>query len=456
MLRKFCLILWGLLALVSLAACDSSGGEATRPTPAATAALPTDTAAPSTPAPPTPIQESQATATVAPATSAPTATSAPQGNVIPRLSAGQPVTLTLIQMADATTGWAVGQSVNDPHDHVLHTTDGGTTWRDVTPPEPIDPAATLGQGATAFFLNADQGWLTYYDRVGAPPAQARVWSTHDAGQTWAVSEPLDISDAESYSPSDLVMLAGEPAGWLLVHAGVGLSHDYVYVFATTDGGLTWKRVVDPFQENLPTACGKTGMMFVDAQTGWVTGDCGGVVPGAPYLQATTDGGQTWQAVELPAPADTSDLFTNQNYYCGTYGLQFVAPQTGMLVVRCGDLNTLSAKAWLYTTADGGQTWSGNPLPATYNYFYTGSPSLFLDPSLGWVLADDASGGGQVFRTQDGGQTWTLVKKLTWVGTLDFVDAQTGWAIAKAGEAVALVSTSDGGNKWIEIKPQVAP
>jgi photosystem II stability/assembly factor-like uncharacterized protein len=332
----------------------------------------------------------------------------------------------------------------------------------VTPPQPIDPAATLGQGATAFFLSADYSWLTYYDRMGAPPTiPALMWSTHDAGQTWAASEPLDISDAESYFPSDLVILADEQAGWLLVHAGVGLGHDYVYVFATTDGGLTWERVVDPFLENLPTACGKTGMNFVDAQTGWVTGDCGGMVPGAPYLQATTDGGQTWRAVELPAPADTPDLFSADNFsaVCGTYWLQFTSATEGAFAAKCIMVDASVTQGWLYTTADAGQTWAIQALPATHNnssrYFYTRALQ-FLDPAQGWILTDGDADGSQLYQTQDGGQTWTLLKKLGWMGQLDFVDAQTGWAVARAGDAVALVRTTDGGSKWVEIKPQIAP
>ena len=34
-------------------------------------------------------------------------------------------------------------------------------------------------------------------------------------------------------------------GWLLVHGGAGMSHDYIYVYGTVDGGASWFSQVDP-------------------------------------------------------------------------------------------------------------------------------------------------------------------------------------------------------------------
>ena len=56
-----------------------------------------------------------------------------------------------------------------------------------------------------------------------------------------------------------------------------------------------------------------------------------------------------------------------------------------------------------------------------------------------------------------------MKKLGWIGQLDFVDSQTGWAVAQAcpdadcfTRLVALVNTADGGGRWSEIKPEAVP
>src|SRR5574341_277921 len=311
---------------VLLTGCGSPAAEP--PTLAATQPPPTPapTLTPS-PASPTRAPATQLSPSPSPAPStatpiaSPTApastpeTGGPASNPIAHLTAGQPVTVTAVHMLDANTGWAVAAGgTGDPDDHLLRTTDGGATWRDVTPPENNDPSAPLAKAAIGFFLDAGTAWVAYYDRTAGPAVVSPVvWRTTDAGQTWAASQTLDVSDGEFYSPSDMVFVDGR-TGWLLAHAGAGMMHDYVFVFATSDGGQTWNRIVDPFMDTLPQSCGKTAMIFADAQTGWVTGDCQGVQPGAPYLQKTVDAGRTWQAVELPPRSEehTSELQSPTN------------------------------------------------------------------------------------------------------------------------------------------------
>src|SRR5205085_8257280 len=67
---------------------------------------------------------------------------------------------------------------------------------------------------------------------------------------------------------------------------------------------------------------------------------------------------------------------------------------------------------------------------------------FIDPAHGWA----AGAAGFVYRTSDGGTTWTA----SWTGTratllaVDFVDSQYGWAV---GAEATVVSTHDGGLTW---------
>ncbi len=455
-----------MMAAVLLTAC---GSPATKPpTLAATQSLPTraptltpslvsPTRAPATQLPLSPSPgPSPATPAASPTAPASTPeTGGPAINPIAHLTAGQPVTVTTVHMLDANTGWAVAAGgIGDPDDHLLRTTDGGATWRDVTPPENTDPAAPLGKGATAFFLDANTAWAAYYDRAIGPAAtSAVIWRTADEGKTWTSSQPLDTKDAAFYSPSDLVFVDGK-TGWLLAHVDAGMMHDYVFVFATSDGGQTWKRIVDPFMDTLPQSCGKTAMVFADAQTGWMTGDCQGVQPGAPYLQKTTDGGRTWQAVELPPPSDQADLFARDDVGCGTYAPTFFSPQSAVLTMKClfFTANPIRTDSYLYATADGGQTWRSSALPA--------SEVTFINANVGWaVTATDPNNPTvphDLYRTGDSGQTWTKIKSVNWGGQIDFVTDQEGWAVAKAGDAIALVHTTDGGKTWKETKPRMAP
>jgi len=357
-------------------------------------------------------------------------------------------------MFDANMGWAIGGPIHIG-DHVLRTSDGGQTWTDVTPPEPASPPETPAR-AIGYFLDEQTAWVAYSYFNGGE-ASGVVWRTTDGGQTWQASALVNWADAGDYfDPTDMQFLDGQN-GFLLVHLGVGLSHDYVSLYRTRDGGANWERVADPALNNLQMSCEKAGMVFADSQTGWVTGDCHGVAPGV-FLQATSDGGQTWQTPELAPPADKADLFANPEVGCGTYDPTAPSPQFGALVVRCVffTADPIRTESYLYTTADSGQTWQLSPTPLPV----ASASVTFLDDRLGWAqgTADPNNPAAplDVYQTADGGQTWTKVSSVTWSGLFNFVNDQTGWAVAQAADAVALVATTNGGQKWQLLQPQIGP
>jgi photosystem II stability/assembly factor-like uncharacterized protein len=127
--------------------------------------------------------------------------------------------------------------------------------------------------------------------------------------------------------------------------------------------------------------------FLDDTTGWIRTQRG--------LQATTDGGQTLQEITLPEGIE--DIM----------GISLRTPTDGYVVDSAGVL---------YTTSDGGQTWSSQTLGvdlATYTIILpttntTTAAVRFADAEHGVVVLNLA-GGGQVrvvaLRTADGGQTW---------------------------------------------------
>ena len=57
---------------------------------------------------------------------------------------------------------------------------------------------------------------------------------------------------------------------------------------------------------------------------------------------------------------------------------------------------------------------------------------------------------------DGGRSWDFVKTVQWDGQFSFVSDQVGWAVARQGEALALVSTTNGGRTWNLLKPSISP
>jgi photosystem II stability/assembly factor-like uncharacterized protein len=358
-------------------------------------------------------------------------------------------------MLDASNGWGIG-GLGNVGDHVLRTADGGHTWREVTPPaQPApDPNQAQPNQATAYFADANLAWVVYGNFTTAAPASATVWHTSDGGQTWSGSFPIDLSTVpgvEFFQPSDLQVLSNGKSGWFIAHLGAGMNHDYFTVFKTDDGNK-WFSIIDPTKGG-PQSCRKTGMRFINAQTGWLTGDCQGVAPGVFFMRSD-DTGASWQNVPLTAPASQPNIFMNQNAGCGTYSLHFFDAQNAKVSVSCIILSSgpiITSTNFVYSTADAGQTWTSSPSPAR--------SLTFLNPPVGWALGTDDPGDPAphaLSQTQDGGQTWTPIKQLAWTGQLDFIDAQKGWAVAVADQAISLVKTTDGGHTWQDVNPKMAP
>jgi photosystem II stability/assembly factor-like uncharacterized protein len=156
-------------------------------------------------------------------------------------------------------------------------------------------------------------------------------------------------------------------------------------------------------------------------------------------------------VTLPAPASAADIFTRTDAGCGTNSLTFFDGQTAKLAVACLVLSTepIGALAFVYTTTDGGATWTSAPAP------WRGLS--FLTPLVGWSLPLTLGFDTPPFdlaRTADGGATWATVAAVDWFGEPDFVDEQAGWVVANTADTRRLLRTADGGATWETLTPVV--
>ncbi len=358
-------------------------------------------------------------------------------NQLGLLSPGQQPIISAIRMFTANAGWAIGTGPIDINDHILRTQDGGASWIDTTPPEPFDTAMALRKQATAFFADPGHAWVTFQYMGGPPTAPIPlVWYTADGGETWAKSSSLDIGQGGDFYAPGNIQFVDLLHGWLLVHVGKAMSHDYVFIFSTQDGGKTWQRIVDPWLDNLDMSCTKTGLTFADAKNGLATGDCNGVVTNSVYLYRTSDGGNTWQKVYLRAAAGLPDMFTNESNVCGTYNPGF-SGQFAWVTVQCNAYDPGVEKTFLYTSDDYGQIWGSHAIPASAVDFVQ-----FLNPGKGWF-----AGNGRVYQSGDSGVTWSPVSGLGGEGQLNFIDQKTGWMVARTGDSIRLVVTTDGGATW---------
>ncbi len=186
----------------------------------------------------------------------------------------------------------------DNLDRVLRTSDGGVTWSDVTIPEVVpapDQPRRLG-----YFVDEQNAWVVYtgvFGDLGYAPAV--VWRTQDGGSNWQPSRGAEPPSASEWFEPIALGFSAQGFGWLMAAIDAGINHQYIAVYTTARRWRLLGRVVDPYGEQPVQSCPKTGMVFVDARTGWMTRDCAGLMDVVTVI-ITTDGGVTWTETPLPA------------------------------------------------------------------------------------------------------------------------------------------------------------
>jgi photosystem II stability/assembly factor-like uncharacterized protein len=334
-------------------------------------------------------------------------------------------------MVDTLHGWAIGGASNLDLIHILRTGNGGLTWDDVTPPE---PASSLfpDHPIRTFFMDASNAWAAYSRTEDGEEAFAIVvWHTEDAGDSWAEGDSFPLERAESISSpfqfSDLIK------GWMMV-GGPNPS-----LLRTADGGLSWFRV--PVYQNtigsqLDLCSGSPHVVFLDQRNGWLLQRCSELH--GFRLHVTIDGGDVWRNIPFPPPEEQlrRDL---PSASCQDETPALLGLGSGVLAFTCHD-DAGREGGLLYRTENDGQTWE--------ILQYPGGPIHFFDQEIGWTL------GREIYKTTDGGGSWTQIKRVTWDGQFSFVDEQHGWAVARSGVQSSLVRTDDGARTWQELHPVV--
>mgnify|MGYP005812434245 CR=1 FL=1 len=347
------------------------------------------------------------------------------------------LSLSSIRMVSPTAGWATSEDSF----HLYRTTDGGTSWQDVTPPEAggahTSPGALEGldeQTAWIGFTRDEQKTLT-------------VFATHDGGKTWqgtVFHQPTArTAGAVALLPYvKSLQFLDVTHGWLLVTYGGAAGSEWVELYRTDDGGASWTHAASgaPDEDAQLAGGDKTGVRFADERNGWLTGSQN-TLPGE-LLGVTHDGGKTWHSVDLPAPAGYATPGADMT----TYPPTFFTPQQGVLPVIFGD-GSDHPTLLFYGTHDGGAAWqAGTLLPGAQTFH-----------GYRWSVLDSghlfASDGSRIYLSSDEGQTWQTVEpdaKLAPLAQLDFVSPEVGWALVgdlQVDELLELWKTTDGGRHW---------
>lgn len=175
-------------------------------------------------------------------------------------------------------------------------------------------------------------------------------------------------------------LISEREGWLLADQRLHW---------TTTGGQKWEDVTP--MDLGPSAI--RAVEFLDPRHGWLVLTQTGESNSLTYsIAKTSDGGNAWQTQQLSLfeAGDPSAL-------AGSVSLYFLDLQTGWLVIKRTTGSNFSLGT-LFTTTDGGDTWTRLTLPI-------GEPVYFATAEAGWTAG--GANGGELYHTQDGGHTWQL-------------------------------------------------
>lgn len=210
------------------------------------------------------------------------------------------------------------------------TRDGGKTWI------PVDYKGPYVKGLCAIDIVKEQyinhGKIDYkihiyaVGRVGSP---ANMMVSHDGGETWT-SNSMNNDCKMLFD----IKMFDKNYGFVCAASDEDMEKSNALILKTRDGGKTWKKV---YQSNRPFE-GTWKASFPTKEVGYVTIQSYNPNPNVKQqrIAKTTDGGETWQEINLVADAGARE-----------FGIGFIDENHGFV----GTMNTG------YETKDGGKTWT---------------------------------------------------------------------------------------------------
>ena len=378
-----------------------------------------------------------------------------------------------IRMFDATNGWAWSNGVENQY-LLLRTTDGGQTWRDVTPR--AFPYLEYG----GWFLDPQTAWLSTLDRKTYSGGLLR---TTDGGKSWSVlvktgAAPFQCLKAAG---SSCELLSASHAVARTVEFSTGSA--YVRFFETHDSGTNWVPVIvaSPIPDNslppgmihLCNSCGGEVSYFPPSKVIITVGDLADEkAKGVVRLSLSTNLGKLWREMELPVPDPYRDgliVPLSPVFFGGTNGV--LPAHIFKRITHSADASSYAYSVLaFYASDDGGITWTARPgiIELTSDRKEWSSFSHVDAVSFKDVFVRS---GPNLYVTRDGARSWRTIKPNIDFGVqgsnrdvlrMDFVDAYHGWIVifdnrgfAPYGK-FALYKTSDGGSTWAELPLRIVP
>jgi photosystem II stability/assembly factor-like uncharacterized protein len=226
----------------------------------------------------------------------------------------------------------------------------------------------------------------------------------DNGATWT-----------RFAENNMQIMLDNPVSISVQSASVWMIVTNRNVFRTTDSGETWNMYNEKFE-----ARGLRRLVFIDSLYGYQLRE--------GQLLRTHDGGESWVEMDIFGFGSVMDLQAG--------------PKLGSSVF-CMSMGRYLINA----STDAGDSWNISLTETAFADSYPGVME-FMNAQTGFIAGD----GGRIVRTEDGGQSWSIVHGIGYIGTVTnllFTDDDHG--IATTYSPTVLLTT-DGGRRWNESIP----
>jgi photosystem II stability/assembly factor-like uncharacterized protein len=173
-----------------------------------------------------------------------------------------------------------------------------------------------------------------------------ILQSTDQGATW---DEVQVPSPFQAIRVRIIDFVSEEVGFLILTGDRTMSWEGNRIFKTEDGGATWNEIGGVDSERQVTSGG-----FIDESLGFVSFGSISINenPPAPDLYRTADGGESWDQVEVPIPAEYEGIFTVAEVptFDGTQGTLLVNQGPN------GDYQGGNVMA-RFISVDDGATWS---------------------------------------------------------------------------------------------------
>ena len=239
-----------------------------------------------------------------------------------------------------------------------------------------------------------------------------------------------VNGGYSWSTASIIRYLSD---FFFLDKNTGFAVDGYKVYKTTDGGKGWSTIYTCNWNMDPQ-----GIYFTDQNTGYIFGS---------WVYKTINGGTTWDIIYQPSRRQYCAAFFGSNIVLGagstrTYDPTYVYISrdngqnwTSSTIAAHGAIYSLnfvdsnngfaSNNYHIYKTIDGGNTWTELIKPANIGLI---NNSVFNSPQVGWVTTATSPGTQEIWKSIDAGMNWMrqYKKELTNANGLASVDSSHVW------------------------------